>query len=55
VRDLISDKVAAARTRVEMRRFLARMRAQAIIEWKNDELRKEYEKQLAADEKAASS
>jgi peptidyl-prolyl cis-trans isomerase SurA len=54
VRDLISDKVAGERTRVEMRRFLARIRAQAIIEWKNDELRKAYEKQLAIDEKAAS-
>ena len=54
VRDLIADKVAGARTRVEMRRFLARIRAQAIIEWKNDELKKAYEKQLAVDEKAAS-
>ncbi len=54
VRDLIADKVASERTRVEMRRFLSRMRSQAIIEWKNDELRKEYEKQLALDDKASS-
>ena len=54
VRDLIADKVASERTRVEMRRFLSRMRSQAIIEWKNDELRKEYEKQLAVDDKASS-
>ena len=54
VRDLIADKVAGQRTRVEMRRFLARIRQQAIIEWKNDELKKAYEKQLAVDEKAAS-
>jgi parvulin-like peptidyl-prolyl isomerase len=53
VRDLIADKVAAERTRVEMRKFLARLRSQAIIEWKNDELRQAYEKQLAVDEKAA--
>jgi parvulin-like peptidyl-prolyl isomerase len=49
VRDLIADKVAAARTQTEMRKFLARLRAQAIIEWKNEELRKAYEKQIAAE------
>jgi peptidyl-prolyl cis-trans isomerase SurA len=53
VRDLISDKVAQERTRVEMRKFLARLRAQAIIEWKNDELKKAYEKQLAVLDSAA--
>jgi peptidyl-prolyl cis-trans isomerase SurA len=49
VRDLIADKVAGARTQVEMRKFLARLRTQAIIEWKNDELKKAYEKQVAAE------
>jgi peptidyl-prolyl cis-trans isomerase SurA len=49
VRDLIADKVAGARTQSEMRKFLARLRTQAIIEWKNDELKKAYEKQIAAD------
>jgi peptidyl-prolyl cis-trans isomerase SurA len=49
VRDLISDKVAGARTQTEMRKFLARLRAQAIIEWKSDELRKVYEKQIASE------
>ncbi|HTI38293.1 MAG TPA: peptidyl-prolyl cis-trans isomerase [Vicinamibacterales bacterium] len=49
VRDLIADKVASARTKVELRKFLARLRDQAIIEWKNDELKKAYEKQLIAD------
>jgi peptidyl-prolyl cis-trans isomerase SurA len=48
VRDLIADKVAAERTRTEMRKFLTRLRSQAIIEWKNDELKKAYEKQIAA-------
>jgi parvulin-like peptidyl-prolyl isomerase len=47
VRDLISDKVAGARTQTEMRKFLARLRSQALIEWKSDELRKVYEKQIA--------
>ena len=49
VRDLISEKVAGARTQIEMRKFLSRLRTQAIIEWKNDELKKAYEKQIAAD------
>jgi len=49
VRDLIADKVAGARTQTEMRKFLSRLRAQAIIEWKNPELKKEYEKALAAE------
>jgi peptidyl-prolyl cis-trans isomerase SurA len=49
VRDLIADKVAGARTQTEMRKFLTRLRAQAIIEWKNDELKKAYEKQIAAE------
>jgi len=44
VRDLIADKVAGARTQVEMRKFLTRLRSQAIIEWKNEELKKAYEK-----------
>jgi peptidyl-prolyl cis-trans isomerase SurA len=48
VRDLISDKVAGARTQVEMRKFLTRLRSQAIIEWKNDELKKAYEKYVNA-------
>ncbi len=55
VRDLIADKVAAQRTKVEMRKFLARLRDQALIEWKNDDLKKAYEKQLVADSEASSS
>jgi len=49
VRDLIADKVAGARTQTEMRKFLSRLRAQAIIEWKNAELKKEYDKEIAAE------
>jgi len=52
VRDLIADKVAAERTRSEMRKFLTRLRSQAIIEWKNEELKKAYDKQVAADSAA---
>ena len=54
VRDLIAERVSAARTRTEMRKFLARLRNQAIIEWKNDELKQAYEKQLAAGNEAPS-
>ena len=53
VRDLISDKVAGARTQTEMRKFIARLRTQAIIEWKNEELKKVYEKQIAAEPPSA--
>ncbi|HEY2433110.1 MAG TPA: peptidylprolyl isomerase [Vicinamibacterales bacterium] len=49
VRDLIADKVAGERTQTEMHKFLARLRTQAIIEWKNQELKKVYEKQIAVE------
>lgn len=49
VRDLVADKVHDARQQTEVRRFLARMRGQALIEWKNDELKKMYEKAVALD------
>ena len=50
VADLASDKTHDARQRTEVRRFLARVRGQALIEWKNDELKKAYERALAAPE-----
>jgi peptidyl-prolyl cis-trans isomerase SurA len=49
VRDLVADKVHDARQQNEVRKFLARVRGQALIEWKNDELKKLYEKQVASD------
>jgi len=54
VRDLIAEKVAGARTQTEMRKFLARLRSQAIIEWKNAELKKVYEKQIASEQLGSS-
>jgi peptidyl-prolyl cis-trans isomerase SurA len=48
VRDLVADRVHAARQRTEIRRFLARMRSQALIEWRNEELKRAYEQHLAA-------
>jgi peptidyl-prolyl cis-trans isomerase SurA len=49
VRDLVADKVHDARQQAEVRKFLARVRGQAIIEWKNEELKKMYEKQVAVE------
>jgi peptidyl-prolyl cis-trans isomerase SurA len=48
VRDLVADKVYQERSRSEMRKFLDRVRRQAIIVWKNEELRKAYEQHVAA-------
>ncbi len=49
VRDLVADKVHDARQQTEVRKFLARMRGEAIIEWKNDELKKLYDRQVATE------
>lgn len=53
VRDLVADRVHEDRQRTEVRRFLARIRGQALIEWKNAELKKAYEQYLAAAPAAA--
>ncbi|MEX2660650.1 MAG: peptidyl-prolyl cis-trans isomerase [Vicinamibacterales bacterium] len=47
VRDLVADRVYEARAQSEMRKFLARIRSQAIIEWKNQDLKKLYEQRIA--------
>lgn len=47
VRDLVADRVFSERQRSEMQKFLNRIRAQALIVWKNDELKKAYEQQVA--------
>jgi parvulin-like peptidyl-prolyl isomerase len=52
VRDLAADKVHSARQQSEFRKFMSRVRGQALIEWKNDELKKAYEGQIAAEAKA---
>jgi parvulin-like peptidyl-prolyl isomerase len=49
VRDKIADKLFESKRAAELRKYLAKMRKEAIIEWKNDELRKAYEAGLAAD------
>jgi parvulin-like peptidyl-prolyl isomerase len=48
VRDLVADRVYQERSRTEMRKFLDRVRRQAIIVWKNEELRKAYEQYVAS-------
>jgi peptidyl-prolyl cis-trans isomerase SurA len=48
VRDLVADKVHETRQQTEVKKFLRRMRGQAIIEWKSTELQQMYEKQVAA-------
>jgi parvulin-like peptidyl-prolyl isomerase len=48
VRDLVAERVYAQRQRVEVQKFLTRIRNQAIIIWKNDELKKAYEQQIAS-------
>jgi len=47
VRDLVADKVHDTRQETEVKKFLSRIRTTAIIEWKNDELKQMYEKQIA--------
>ena len=42
VRDLVAERVHNERQRQEIRKFLTRVRGQAIIEWKNEELKKLY-------------
>jgi parvulin-like peptidyl-prolyl isomerase len=48
VRDLVAERVHAQRQQQEVRKFLNRVRSQAIIEWKNEELRKAYEQAVGA-------
>ncbi len=48
----IADKIANGKRQGEYRKFIAKLRAEAIIDWKNDEIKKAYEvglKQEAAE------
>ena len=53
VRDLVAERVHGERQRQEVQKFLRRVRSQAIIEWKNAELKKAYEHQIAQSERTA--
>src|SRR5436190_595196 len=50
VRDLVAEKVYASRQQAEVKKFLGRLRSQALIVWKNDTLKKAYEDQLRTEE-----
>ena len=52
VRDLVAEKVYGARQQAEVKKFLGRLRGQAIIVWKNDALKKAYEDQVRNEEPA---
>ena len=47
VRDLVAERVHTDRQRQEVRKFLARVRGQAIIEWKNAELKRAYDQLIS--------
>jgi len=50
VRDLVAEKVYGARQQAEVKKFLGRLRSQALIVWKNDQLKKAYEDQLRVED-----
>jgi parvulin-like peptidyl-prolyl isomerase len=50
-REQISDRVFTGKRKEQLQKYLEKLRAQAIIEWKNEEIKKAYQeglKQLAA-------
>ena len=47
VRGQIGNRVGNEKSRGEMAKYLVKLRAQAIIEWKNPELKKLYDKRIA--------
>lgn len=49
-RDQIANRVAQTKQRGEFQKFLVKLRAEALIEWKNPELKKLYDNKVAADE-----
>ena len=51
-RDQISDKVFTDKRRDEFQKYLVKLRAQAIIDWRNPDVKKAYEEGLAQAAKA---
>ena len=47
-RNRIADLLFDQKRRVELEKYLRKLRSQAIIEWKNEDIRKAYEQGLAA-------
>lgn len=52
-RDQIANKVFASKRQGELEKYLRKLRAQAIIEWKNEPLKAIYEQRVAAPPAAA--
>jgi parvulin-like peptidyl-prolyl isomerase len=52
-RDQISERVFTDKRREEFQKYLAKLRTQAIIDWKNADVKKAYEQGLAQQAKAA--
>ncbi len=48
-REQVTNKVFLSKRGAEMEKYVKRMRDQAIIEWKNEEIKKVYEQGLAAE------
>ncbi len=46
----IADKIAGVKREGEFKKYMAKLRAEAIIDWKNDEVKKAYEVGLKAQE-----
>jgi peptidyl-prolyl cis-trans isomerase SurA len=47
VRDTIADKVGSSRLDSEQQKYIQKLRAQAIIEWKNEDLKRLYDEKMA--------
>ena len=39
----IADKIAGSKRQGEFKKYIEKLRAEAIIDWKNDEIKKAYE------------
>jgi len=52
-REQINDRVFTGKRKDEFDKYLTKLRAQAIIDWKNDDVKKAYEEGLAAQAKPA--
>jgi len=54
-REQISERVFTDKRRDEFQKYLVKLRAQAIIDWRNQDVKKAYEEGLTAQAKAAAS
>jgi parvulin-like peptidyl-prolyl isomerase len=52
-RDQISERVFTDKRRDEFQKYITKLRSQAIIEWKNDDVKKAYQEGLAQQAKEA--